>query len=193
MNDPRARLAAAQDWVAKLIDHVDHSQLPDPTPCTEFDVRQLLGHLFTGASLVTALAEGTDPMEVPFVSEIGESDWGGDYRAITRRAREAWPEPLDLDTVVTIPRGEVTLGGALAGWVGEALTHGWDLATATGQPSEADPVLAEFALAGAAEIVPAQLRVIPEVPFETVVEPAVDAGPTERLANFFGRVSRQPG
>jgi hypothetical protein len=42
------------------------------------------------------------------------------------------------------------------GWthIQEILTHGWDLAKATGQPTERDPELAFFALAGAKRILP---------------------------------------
>ncbi len=63
--------------------------------------------------------------------------------------------------------------------------HGWDLAVATGQDAEADPGLAVAALAQARQILPAAIRG-GDVPFADVVEPAPDAGPTERLANWAG-------
>ena len=74
---------------------------------------------------------------------------------------------------------------ALWGYIGEALVHGWDLAVATGQRTEADPEVATATLAAAQTILPAAIRG-GDVPFAAVVEPAPDAGPTERLANWAG-------
>ena len=63
--------------------------------------------------------------------------------------------------------------------------HGWDLAVATGQHSEADPAIAEAGLAVGQQILPANFRGGP-VPFAEVVASTPDAGPTERLANWAG-------
>ena len=65
--------------------------------------------------------------------------------------------------------------------------HGWDLAVATGQDSEADPELAEAVLAGRAAGRSRPSRAAGHVPFAAVVESAPGAGPTERLANWSGR------
>jgi len=64
--------------------------------------------------------------------------------------------------------------------------NGWDLAVATGQPSEADPALGDPTAAEVRRFIPADVRV-PGVPFSPVVEPRPEAGPTERLANWSGR------
>ncbi|GMA41450.1 hypothetical protein GCM10025883_34950 [Mobilicoccus caccae] len=73
----------------------------------------------------------------------------------------------------------------------EVLAHGWDLATAAGLPAEAPAEIAEAGLAAARATLPAEPRGMANgVPFDAVVEPAADAGPTERLANWLGRVSR---
>ena len=80
--------------------------------------------------------------------------------------------------------GSVVLGVHLA----ENLTHGWDLATATGQDPEADPALVAPAYATMQQALPATGR--EGFPLDAPVEPAADAGPTERLANWSGRRSR---
>ncbi|MGD0607997.1 MAG: TIGR03086 family protein, partial [Streptosporangiaceae bacterium] len=69
----------------------------------------------------------------------------------------------------------------------EILTHGWDLAQATGQPTEGDPDLAFFALAGAKRVLPAELRGDDEIPFGPVVDVPAEAGPYAQLAAWLGR------
>ena len=67
----------------------------------------------------------------------------------------------------------------------EHLTHGWDLAVATGQDSEAPTGLAEPVLAFMQGAMPAKRP--PMVPFKDAVEPRPEAGATEQLANWMGR------
>lgn len=64
--------------------------------------------------------------------------------------------------------------------------HGWDLATATGQRTELDPELAEFALAFAHRALPPERRG-GEVPFGPVVPAPDGAGPYARMAAWLGR------
>jgi uncharacterized protein (TIGR03086 family) len=100
-----------------------------------------------------------------------------------------WDDDARLTAPVTAPWGTVPGAVALWGYLNEALVHGFDLAVATGQPAEADPDVVRPVLAEVAEIIPAGFRGGP-VPFAAVVEPADDAGLTERLANWSGRTSR---
>lgn len=74
---------------------------------------------------------------------------------------------------------------AVALYADEHLTHGWDLAVATGQDSEAPDGLVEPVLAFMQGAMPAKRP--PFVPFADAVQSRPDAGPTERLANWMGR------
>lgn len=100
-----------------------------------------------------------------------------------------WDDDTRLTASVTVPWGTVPGAEALWGYLNEALVHGYDLATATGQPAEADPEVVRPLLDRIAAILPGGFRGGP-VPFAAVVEPAADAGPTERLANWSGRTTR---
>ncbi|MEJ8281027.1 TIGR03086 family metal-binding protein [Pseudonocardia spirodelae] len=190
--DPRPAWFAALDWVTGLARAVPPERMADPTPCDGFDVRTLLAHLVTTLRRPAAMAAGTDPTAAPLVSEDVLDDPAGAYVREAATLRAAWSGDDGaalLGTVHRLPFGEVPARAALAVYLNETLVHGWDLAVATGQDPEADPELAGTALRTAQAFLPADRRGGP-VPFAAVVEPAADAGPTERLANWSGRTSR---
>jgi uncharacterized protein (TIGR03086 family) len=185
--DPRPLYRAALDWTAGLVAGVRPDQLADPTPCTEYDVRTLLGHLVTTVRRATAVGEGGAPLAIPVVStDVPDAGFADAYAEGAERALEAWADDARLDAPVTVPWGTVPGRAAVWAYLNEALVHGWDAAVATGQPAEADPELAAAALAAARRAIPAEPRG-GRVPFAPPVEPAAGAGPTERLANWSGR------
>jgi uncharacterized protein (TIGR03086 family) len=88
--------------------------------------------------------------------------------------------------MVEVPWGKIPGRFAVAGYIQEILTHGWDLAKATAQETERDPELAQWALAGARRILPPDPRG-GDIPFASVVEAPADAGPYAQLAAWLGR------
>jgi uncharacterized protein (TIGR03086 family) len=184
--DPRPHYDSALAWAQTLVEGVRRDQLDDPTPCAEFDVRALLGHLVATVRRARAIGEGRPPFSVPSTLEgVADEAWPAMLAEAVTAMRPVWADDALLDKEVTVPWGTVPGRAALWGYVNEALVHGWDLAVATGQPAEADADVAEAALAGAREKIPAGMRG-EGVPFDAVVEPAPGAGPTERLANWSG-------
>ncbi|MFD4368898.1 TIGR03086 family metal-binding protein [Rhodococcus sp. NPDC058521] len=185
--DPRPLYRDALTWVSELIDEVAADQLTLPTPCTEFDVRRLLGHLVATVERARVIGAGGEPATIPLVlTDIPDDGYGNAYRAATDRMWSVWNDDTLLDTEVTPPWGAVPGRGAIGGYLNETLVHGWDLAVATGQNAEAAPELAEAALSMARAMIPASPRGGDFIPFDEVVESSVDAGPTERLANWSG-------
>jgi len=71
--------------------------------------------------------------------------------------------------------------------VQEITVHGWDLAKATGQPTELDPEIASWVLAVAQRILPPEPRGGEEIPFGPVVPVPPGAGVYARLAAWLGR------
>ncbi|MFF8960184.1 TIGR03086 family metal-binding protein [Streptomyces sp. NPDC014894] len=135
-------LRPAADGVARLLDAVGDERLGDPTPCPDYAVRELLGHL---VGLATAFRDaarkdlgpttGTDPgARLPLLDD----DWRSLLPARLDELAAAWerPEAWQGETRA----GGVPLPGAVAGQVAlnELLLHGWDLARATGQPYAPD-------------------------------------------------------
>ncbi|MCC0100185.1 TIGR03086 family protein [Streptomyces flavotricini] len=128
---PQARL------VARLAREVPDAALAGRTPCPEYTVRDLLGHL-SGLAVAfrdaarkdlgpsTATAPGATTPSLP-------ADWReGLPRALGEMA-EAWREPAAWTGMTRA--GGVDLPGEIAGVVAadELVIHGWDLARATGQ------------------------------------------------------------
>ncbi|TCK20074.1 TIGR03086 family metal-binding protein [Pseudonocardia endophytica] len=185
--DPRPAFRDAVTWVAGLAAGVRADQMANPTPCSEFDVRTLLAHLLTTIRRPRAFARGVDGLAIPHVIPgIADDALAGTYAADADAAVAAWSDDAVLDRTMRVPWGEVTGRETLHGFLNEALVHGWDLAVATGQDPEADPELVAFGREAAERILAGARE---HIPFDPPVEPADDAGPTERLANWSGRVT----
>ena len=185
--DPRPLHHRAIAQTEAVVAVVSPAQFALPTPCTEYDVRALLSHIVGGLTRVALVGEGADALARPaHVDCIPDDGWLAAYRAAADRARTAWADDGRLDALVEVPWGKIPGRFALAGYVQEILTHGWDLAKATGQPTEGDPELALWALANAKRILPPDNRG-DDIPFGPVVKAPPDAAPYAQLAAYLGR------
>lgn len=188
--DLRPHLAASQEWVATLIDAITPEQLDASTPCDGWTVRHLIEHLMAVEGRVAGLPQLGNVDELPRRLPLPDGALGSGFRKAATEGYQAWADDSLLTTIVHPPWGAVPGAAAIGGYVNEHLTHGWDLAVATGQDPEADPELAEPVLAMAQRAIPDVQRGTEHMPFGPVIESAADAGPTEQLANWLGRVSR---
>lgn len=184
--DLREALARTQEWVAELLADVTPGQLSLPTPCAEFDVAQLIQHLYGVADRVEALGLEHPAASVSAFVDALPEDLVAGYRERTERCRTAWADDAALTRVVLAPFGPIPGAQVIGVYVSEQLTHGWDLAVATGRPEEAEPDLAALAERSIRAILPPTPRGGP-IPFGPVVDPAPGAGPTDRLAAYLGR------
>ncbi|MGC5532306.1 TIGR03086 family metal-binding protein [Streptomyces sp. SR-10] len=140
LSDPAALpdLEPATRRIAALLGQVDDSRLDGPTPCPDYAVRELLGHL-TGLATAFRDAARKDLGASTAVSpDAGLPVLDDDWREVLHRRLEevaaAWRSP-DAWTGMT-RAGGVELPGEVAGAVAlnELVVHGWDLARSTGQP-----------------------------------------------------------
>ena len=185
--DPREIHQRAMAQTESIVAAVEPGQLNLPTPCTEYDVRALLSHMVGGLNRIAVVGEGGDGMAVdPRADGVPDDGWPAGYAAARARVTVAWAADARLDALVEVPWGKVPGRIALGGYVQEILTHGWDLARATGQPTELDPELASWVLAVAQRILPPEPRG-GEIPFGPVVRVAPDAGVYAQLAAWLGR------
>ncbi|MFD9132177.1 TIGR03086 family metal-binding protein [Streptomyces bottropensis] len=136
-------LAPQARAVARLARGVRDDQLSDPTPCPEYAVRHILGHLLGLAAAFRDAARKdlgptTDTNPQAALPDIGP-DWREALPRVLDELAEAWQDPAAW--VGETRAGGVSLPGEIAGAVAadELVVHGWDLARATGQAYDPDP------------------------------------------------------
>ena len=129
--DPIERIERATAFAEDKVAEVKPADMAMPTPCAEFDVKALLNHLIGNLGILATVAKGER-------AERSEGDqFGSDPGAVYRRRRtellSALSAPGVLDRDWVMPFG--TLPGQTMGGIAfiEHLTHGWDVAKATGQ------------------------------------------------------------
>ena len=140
--EPVSQLSLALDIAGRLIAAVPAGKWADPTPCPEWNVRDLVAHLVTGNYLFTSALRGEPPPAVRGTSRP-DGELPGAYRDSAGVLVDAFRQPGVLERVVSVPFGSVPGAVALHLRITEVLVHGWDLARATGQPATFPEDLAE--------------------------------------------------
>jgi len=185
--DPRPAFATAVGTAVAAMGAVRPEQLSGPTPCTEFDVATLLGHLLSVLRRVAAVGRGESPFSVPQVStDVPDDGWGAAARAAADDVLAVWTDDALLDRELTLPYGTHRGAVALATYTGELSTHTWDLAAATGQSPAWDDAAVAVGLAGTHHVLPADGRG-ERIPFAPVVPVPGDAPLIEQLVGWQGR------
>lgn len=185
--DPRPVFDQALDIAGKVIDGVAPDQLEAPTPCAEYDVRLLLGHMVAVLDRVAVVGAGADWSTTPQIIEgVADGDWSDAWAGARAHCDEVWADPAVLGRDLLLPFGVLPGGVALAVYVAEFTIHAWDLARATGQEGAWDDEVSGFALEAMRMGIPAEGRG-PEMPFDPVV-PTTDADPVvDQLVAWVGR------
>ena len=175
-------------WVGELAAATQTPQLDAPTPCENFDVRRLLGHLLGTAHRALATARGVSTRGIPHViTDVIDDKLAATYATLASAIPEEWSHVAAADPVVA-PWGPCTALEAAQGFTVETVTHGWDLAVATGQPSEAPNGIADRCLGYAAAVIPDRLR---GVMYDAPIVGDECPSATERLAHLLGHT--RPG
>ncbi|WP_329574520.1 TIGR03086 family metal-binding protein [Streptomyces sp. NBC_01361] len=173
--------------VARLADRVGEDQLNLTTPCPEYAVRNLLGHILGltvafGDAARKNLGPTTDTRPTASLPDITDG-WRGALAKALDELAEAWRDPEAWQGMTRA--GGVDLPAGVAGLVAldELVVHGWDLARATGQ--EYDP---EEAALGAAHAFLAQSTGPDRPPIFGPVVPVPDEAPLlDRVVGLSGR------
>ena len=157
-------------------------ELTLPTPCSDWNVRQLLAHMTEVNRRFAAGASGQPQMDA---SAAGDDPVAA-YIASARAANAAWHSPGALERTLTLRLGPMTGAQAINLNIADQLMHTWDVAVATGRDRTLDPEVCTVVLEQSRQMLTPEFRAHvgafgPEQPC-----PA-DAPIHDRLAAFLGR------
>ena len=148
-------ISKAAESAKSVVASVEPSQFNDPTPCSDFNVKQLANHmagLLMGAETAARKQPRVAPPE-PAPDIVGEHP-GPIYAELADKAVAAWSEPGAFDGNVEFGPGEMPAQMAGAITLMEIAVHGWDLAVATGQSYSLDPEVAAATFEAVKQLAP---------------------------------------
>ncbi|MEX1007073.1 MAG: TIGR03086 family metal-binding protein [Acidimicrobiia bacterium] len=157
-----------------------------PTPCSMWDVRQLVNHTI-GAMVMfgDALTKGEADMSKLMGDLIGD-DALSSFDAAAAGMVAAFRSPGALDGMVKLPFAELPAGFGIQLVADDVLVHGWDLAKAIGADVNWDQELASETLDFVQSSFPPEMRG-DQFEAEVPVPANVDA-----MTQLVGALGRQP-
>lgn len=185
--DVRSRMLPAAEAAARIVLEIPEAKLDAPTPCPDWDVRALINHLILWSARGEAAAHKL-PVTGPGEDHdfTAEPRWAERYGEQVRKTAEAWQDPAAWEGSTSLTGNEEGMPAEFIGGIlfGECVTHGWDLAVATGREPAFPPGVVETAwerLVPTAEVARKYGAFGPEVPVPE------DAPLLDRLIGLSGR------
>jgi uncharacterized protein (TIGR03086 family) len=149
----------AMESTRNYVDGVKSDQWHGPTPCSEWDVKQVANHIISENLWAAELFMGRT------IGEVGnrlDGDLAGDnpasaYASSAKFATQAVTAPGAMEATCHLSFGDYSGSDYAAQLFMDLLIHGWDIATATGQDARLDADLVQACLP-IAEQLTAQFR-----------------------------------
>ena len=171
-NDSVVILSRALDQTGDVLAAIHRDQLSDPTPCPDWDVAHLIGHVLGAPGRFTEAVRGGDP------------DWSAPPQPVTANWTARFRSDADDLIHAWHQQGDQADEGAADWQIAEFAVHTWDLVRATDQDRELDPEVAERGYAFMSKALTPDNR---GKAFEPEVDAPSDADPYDRIAAFAGR------
>ena len=164
---------------------VSKEQLDDETPCAAWKVSDLINHIVGGQYFFESCAKGDVPAGGD--TDFSSGDFVSAFDEGSQRCLAAFRVEGVMETMLTLPFGQMP-GSAFVGIAAtDTFTHGWDLARATGQSTDLDPALAGQLLAGAKQFIQPAFRSPDGAVFGPEQSAPDGASNADQLAAFLGR------
>ncbi len=171
-NESVSVLSRALDQAGDVLAAVHRDQLTLPTPCGDWDVAHLIGHLVSAPVRFLEMARGVQP-DWSAAPGPAVGNWAADFRSNADDLIHHWHQAGDA-----VDAGQVDWQTA------EIAVHTWDVTRATGQSPPLLPEVAERALALMSAMLTSANR---GEAFAPAVRVSNDAPIYDRLAAFAGR------
>lgn len=126
---------ASLEFEARLR-QVGDEQWDRPTPCSEWNVRELVNHMLLGTRMAVQLLGGSTQQEV--IAQLGDDLMAGnddplaDFVLLAAQMQEGFAAPDGLNGTVDHPMGEIPRTMFIGFRILDNATHAWDLARALG-------------------------------------------------------------
>jgi uncharacterized protein (TIGR03086 family) len=164
---------------------VTPEQMDTETPCASWKVRELVNHIVGGQYFFVAGVEGVPPTAA--AGDFASGDFLATFDEGSTKCVAAFQGDGVMSKMLTLPFGTMP-GSAFIGLAAtDTFTHGWDLAKATGQPTDLSPELAAQLLAGAKQAISPAFRGAEGAPFGVEQPTPPGASNADQLAAFLGR------
>jgi uncharacterized protein (TIGR03086 family) len=160
--DAADHLRQTIDLAVGAVRGTDLARYGDPTPCTDYTVRDVVNHLAFGFLLAhrSGAREPWDPAwsgedRAPYLAGLPEEQWAQACAEQAEATARVWADPAAWE-------GGSSMGGTPmpAAAIGSMMTaefavHAWDLAVATGRTLDVPEALGAVVLDGVRAIAPA--------------------------------------
>jgi uncharacterized protein (TIGR03086 family) len=180
--NPFALLDRAAAVADSVIAGVKSDQLDNPSPCTEWSVRDVINHLVTGNLVFISMLTGA-PRPDRSVDHLGDDPLAA-FRDTFRTLRAAFAGEGVLDKTYPTPFGSGPGSLLVEMRTTEMTIHSWDIARGSGRSTDLDPELAESRLASLRAALTGDRSGSPFAA-ERAAPPGASAA--DRLAAFAGR------
>jgi uncharacterized protein (TIGR03086 family) len=138
--DVRTRHQRCVEEFARRVDGISSNDWDRATPCTDWNVRDLVNHV-TGEYLwIPPLLAGSTIAEVGdrFDGDVLGDDPAATFQAAVAGGIDAIDALDDVDRIVHLSFGDVPAGEYLRQMAADSLVHAWDLAVAIGADDHLD-------------------------------------------------------
>jgi uncharacterized protein (TIGR03086 family) len=181
----------AAERLAGLVARVSDDELGSPTPCPAYTLGDLIDHVGGLALAFTAAARkaGGPYVEQTPSGQAGRlgADWRERITADLQDLARAWGEPGAWSGMTRIARMDAPAEMVGLTAADELVVHGWDVATATGQPYAVEPAMLDAAQRFLSQFASPDAPAGPEVPFGPSMQVPGDAPMLDRIVALAGR------
>src|ERR1700754_591675 len=159
--DSADHLSRSIDLAVPAIKGASLARYDDPSPYSDYSVREVVNHLAFGFLLAhrSATRQAWDTSwtaadRTPYLQGRPESEWAQACVEEAAAAAQAWGAPSAWEREAHM--GGSQMPAAMIGSImpSEFVVHGWDLAVATGQPFHGPPGLDQVVLEGVESMAP---------------------------------------
>ena len=169
-----------------ILGNIDRTDLDRSTPCASWKVSDLVNHIVGGQFFFATAVRGGQPSGEQ--KDYSTGDFLADFNEGSAATLAAFNEDGAMERIVHLPFGDMPGAVFLNVASTDTFVHGWDLARATGQPTDLEPELAASLLATVGPLLPESARGEDGKSAFAPEQPAPDgASNADRLAAFLGR------